>query len=408
MRFLFYSHDGLGLGHTRRHLAVASALAKQVPDAAILVATGAEETGRLGLPRQVEILKLPGLRKDANDTYSSRRLRVSVSEIRSLRSALLVSAVRAFEPRVVLVDKHPFGASGEFKRGLEVLRRAGARTVLGLRDILDEPRQVREEWRKVQPLIAEYYDQVLIYGERGVYDAVKEYSFSAAMAQRTQFCGYVFVPESPLALENFEWPFPTREKRVRPVVLATSGGGEDGSRMLATFMRASVGAAWQGVVVAGPMTPDAESASLERLANECGVAFRHFVPHLSALFGSVDALVCMGGYNTLVEAVALEVPTVCVPRIQPRLEQLMRAKAFEQLGLIQVCHPEELDPPALKAKLTTVLADRAGALPTRVGPQLDLDGARRAANCLVSLARTSDAGRRTRPAVTTPAVSRAY
>src|SRR6185503_7582719 len=87
MRFLFYSHDGLGLGHTRRHLTVAAALAQQAPDAAILLATGAEEPGRFGLPRQVEILKLPGLRKDANEKYSARRLKVSVNEIRALRSA---------------------------------------------------------------------------------------------------------------------------------------------------------------------------------------------------------------------------------------------------------------------------------------------------------------------------------
>ena len=86
MRFLFYSHDGLGLGHTRRHLAVASALAEQAPEAAILLATGAEEVARFGLPRQVEILKLPGLRKDANEMYSARRLRVSVQDIRALRS----------------------------------------------------------------------------------------------------------------------------------------------------------------------------------------------------------------------------------------------------------------------------------------------------------------------------------
>src|SRR5262247_3119912 len=98
MRFLLYSHDGFGLGHTRRHIAVATALAEQAPDAAILLATGSEDAGRQGLPRQIEILKLPGLRKDANEKYSSRRLKVSVREIRSLRSSLLLTAVKAFQP----------------------------------------------------------------------------------------------------------------------------------------------------------------------------------------------------------------------------------------------------------------------------------------------------------------------
>ena len=93
LRFLFYSHDSLGFGHTRRHLAVAAAVAERASAATILLVTGAEEIARHGLPRQVEILKLPGLRKDGNERYSSRRLPVSVAEIRSLRSALLAATV---------------------------------------------------------------------------------------------------------------------------------------------------------------------------------------------------------------------------------------------------------------------------------------------------------------------------
>src|SRR2546425_12401920 len=117
MRFLFYSHDGLGLGHTRRHLAIASSLTELAPGSAILLATGADDVNRLGLPPQVEVLKLPSLRKLANDKYFSRRLRLPVAEIRALRSALLLAAVKSFQPAVVLADKHPFGASGEFKAG---------------------------------------------------------------------------------------------------------------------------------------------------------------------------------------------------------------------------------------------------------------------------------------------------
>jgi len=386
MRFFFYSHDGLGLGHTRRHLTVASALAQQAPDAAILLATGAEEPGRFGLPRQVEILKLPGLRKDANEKYSSRRLKVSVNEIRSLRSALLFSAVKAFQPQVVLVDKHPFGASGEFKPGLKALRRAGGRAVLGLRDILDAPPQVLAEWKKVRDLIATHYEQVVIYGEQGVFDPVSAYNFPEALAKKTHFSGYVFSPENPLALQNFDWPFPPRDRRSRPVVLATCGGGEDGFRILEMFMRSSFQAPWQAVTVAGPMTPDAELERLERIAVETGVTFRHYVPHLSALFGSVDALVCMGGYNTLVEAAALGVPTVCVPRIHPRLEQLMRAQAFERLGLLQLCPPERLSVHELRSEIESALKLSRTSLKARAHRVLDFTGAQRAASSLLALA----------------------
>ena len=399
MRFLFYSHDGLGLGHTRRHLAVAAALAAQSPEASILLATGAEEIARHGLPRQVEILKLPGLRKDANEKYSARRLQVSTGEIRELRSALLLTAVKKFQPNVVLVDKHPFGAGGEFKAGLKALRRFGGRAVLGLRDILDEPRQVLREWHpyKMQKRIAEFYDQVLIYGNREVFDPVVAYAFPPALVERTRFCGYVFSPEDERSLENFEWPFPPREKRIRPVVLATTGGGEDGHRALAAFIRVAAGAPWQGVVVAGPMTPEPELAALQQLAGEGGVTFRHYVPHLSALFGSLDALVCMGGYNTLVEAAALGVPTVCVPRVTPRTEQLLRAEAFNRLGLLQVCRPEQLDSPTLGEQIAAALQSPREDLRARAHQALHFDGAQQAARRMLSLANESAPAARANP-----------
>ena len=59
-RFLFYSHDGLGLGHVRRNLAIAHALTEVSADASVLVLTGAAEAASLGVPPRVSIAKLPG------------------------------------------------------------------------------------------------------------------------------------------------------------------------------------------------------------------------------------------------------------------------------------------------------------------------------------------------------------
>jgi len=134
------------------------------------------------------------------------------------------------------------------------------------------------------------------------------------------------------------------------------------------------------------MAPDAELARLKKLAAQTKVAFRHFIPHLSALFGSVDALVCMGGYNTLVEAAALGVPTVCVPRIRPRVEQLMRADAFQRLGLLQMCHPEQLTVDRLRVHIENALRISPTTLRAHAHKVLDFDGARRAAKSLLSLA----------------------
>jgi predicted glycosyltransferase len=394
MRFLFYSHDGLGLGHTRRHLAVATALAREAPESVIMLATGAEEFVRHGLPRQIEILKLPGLQKLGNENYAARRLAISATEVRELRSRLLFTAVKSFQPDVVLVDKHPFGASGEFKDGLKQLRKQGGRAVLGFRDILDEPAHVLAEWKpfKMQKRIAEFYDQVIIYGDAAVFNPIEEYRFPASLADRTQFCGYVFSRENAASLENLDWPFPTRAERKRSVVLATMGGGEDGARSLEQFMRACEQATWQGVAVAGPMMPDAELERLQRLAASLGVTFRSYIPHLSALFTQVDALVCMGGYNTLVEAAALGVPTVCIPRIAPRTEQLIRAEAFARLGLLQVGRPDEINPDKLRAQIGAALRSSPHELSALAHGALNFNGAQQAAEQLCNLAVERKAG----------------
>jgi predicted glycosyltransferase len=390
MRFLFYSHDGLGLGHMRRHLAVAAALTEMTPEASVLLASGADDVNCFDLPRHVEILKLPGLRKVDNDHYVARRLRISTTEIRALRSALLQAAVKAFRPAVVLVDKHPFGASGEFRNALSTARQHGAKTALGLRDILDAPATVRKEWAQhgVQEGVAANYDAVLIYGNRFVFDPVTEYELPPEVAERTHFCGYLVNRESAELRPDSEPRLLALPACQRPVVLASAGGGEDGYRLLKTFIRAAAQASWQGVVIAGPMTPTSSMDLLRRMAAEAQVDLHSFVPNLDRLFDSVDALVCMGGYNTLAEAVSRGVSVVSVPRISPRSEQLIRAEAFERLGLLRLLRPEQLNVESLRHAVDTAIGRPRAGLLERAHSLLNFDGSRRAAAQLLSMATT--------------------
>ena len=383
-RFLFYSHDGLGLGHTRRHLVVARALAELAPESSILLATGADIVSRLGLVPPIDILKLPGLRKVSNEEYVPRRLGIPVSEIRALRSALLTAAIEAYRPDVVLVDKHPFGAKGEFRAGLEELRAAGGRAVLGLRDILDEPANVLKEWsaHRMRERISEFYDLVLVYGERSVFDPIVEYRFPEVLAARTRFCGYVLDHDDAGALPENSTP----EDRSRATVLATTGGGEDGFFLLETFLRAAADRSWKGIAVAGPMSSGPELERLRSLAAGSDVELHTFVPNLSQMFRSVDALVCMGGYNTLVEAVSSGVPTVCVPRTSPRSEQLIRARAFAKLDLLSVLEPDALTPGKLNQAVGVAIGRSRRQPRTCVNSGLGFDGARKAAGHLFALA----------------------
>ena len=229
-------------------------------------------------------------------------------------------------------------------------------------------------------------DLVLVYGERSVFDPVTTYRFPPPLAARTRFCGYIVNRDEADCVTE---PIPHAllgENRSRPVVLATTGGGEDGFLLLQAFARAAAGAPWDGILVTGPMTSGPELKTLRRLAAEANVTLGTFVPNLSRVFQSIDALVCMGGYNTLVEGVSRGVPAVCVPRTSLRSDQLLRARAFERLDLLSVLEPEKLDPQNLKQVIEKVIGTSRKELLARVRASLHFDGAHTAAEHLLALA----------------------
>jgi predicted glycosyltransferase len=392
LRFMLYSHDGLGLGHARRNLAIAAALTEAQPAASVLLVTGCRELGTYGLAPNVDVVTVPALRKLGNGHYWARRLAVSGRDIGALRAAQIEAAVKGFRPDVMLVDKHPLGVREELRPALDALHAAGGRAALGFRDVLDDPATVREEWSAGDLVSAaeSYFERLLIYGDRSVLDFVEEYRLPPSLAARARYCGYVVHPEAPQSLAVDALPmFATRIRR-RPTVLATAGGGEDGWHLLATFVRAAVDAPWNGVVVMGPQLAAPERDALCRMAAQAGVECHVSAPDLSSWFAHVDALVCMGGYNTLSEAISSGTPTLCVPRVHPRREQLIRARSFARLGLLRMLEPDRLDAAALRAEVAALPGPDRRRMARRAPAALGFGGARRAATELLELAGASN------------------
>ena len=386
-RFIFYSHDGCGLGHLRRNLAIAAAVTKAAPDASVLLLTGCIELGANGLAPNVEIVALPALRKLGNGRYDARRLPITRTELCVVRTGIISAAVESFRPDVLLIDKHPMGVGGELRPALERLATWGGRAVLGLRDILDDPATVRREWRHdgVIEFTEAHCDGLLIYGNPGVFDLVAEYELPASLAVRALYTGYVVHPDATPRLTL------ARPSGRRPRVLATSGGGEDGRRLLETFAEAARVAQWDAVMVAGPQSSPANQRALRSAAAEAGVEFHASVLDLSRWLLEVDALVSMGGYNTLSEALSLGTPTLCVPRAHPRTEQLIRGRAFASLGLLRVIEPDRLTPQRVRAEVTDLLDRDRRETGRRAHESLGFSGAQIAATALLDLAAAAQA-----------------
>ncbi|PRX97127.1 glycosyltransferase family protein [Allonocardiopsis opalescens] len=368
-RVALYSHDAQGLGHTRRNLALAGALSRLSPRPDTLLLSGAPEAAAFRRPPGCDLVSLPGLLKDVRGGYQARALSASLVELVGLRAAILCSTLRAFAPDLLVVDKHPRGVFGELEPALRELAAQGrTRVVLGLRDVLDDPSVAAAEWageRGSQALRC-YYDEVWAYGDPEVSDPVADLGLPADLAAISRHTGY-------LSHGRFDGGAAQGAPHPAPYVLGLAGGGGDGVRLAESFVRAPLPEGMRAVFVTGPQMPAADRARLAAHAAERpGVTVRGFVDDPGRWLSHASAVVAMGGYNTVCEALATAAPLLVVPRVRPRGEQLLRARRMAAAGLLDLLHPDRLSP----ARIGRWLAGAAVREPApRTG--VDLDGLHR-------------------------------
>ncbi len=351
LHIALYSHDTVGLGHTRRNLLIAQAFSCAYPNASILMLTGAATSGQFSPLPRVDFLTLPAMTKGEDGDYEARTLEVSLKQLVKLRSRAIWAALKTFKPDAFIVDNVPKGAVGELERSLRKLCKKGrCRTVLGLRDILDEPKAVRRQWAKAEneASIAEYFDDVWVYGDRNVYDQALEYRFSAKTAAKLRYVGY-FDGRARLAAQPVLTELPEGvQPELGKLVLAQVGGGQDGAPLALAFARTQLPKGCYGVLVTGPYLPPEVKADLEALAaDNPRLTVLEFVQEPTRLLQHADRVIAMGGYNTTFEVLSFGKPLLTVPRVEPRLEQFVRAERLHQLGLLDYLHPIDLTPERL-------------------------------------------------------------
>ncbi len=338
----------MGIGHMRRNLLIAQAFAAAPVEAAILLIAGAHEVNAFGVPPGVDCLTLPALRKHANGQYQARRLDISLEELIALRAKAVAAALEAFEPDVLIVDKVPRGAVGELDPSLKYLRAGGAtRCVLGLRDVLDDPATVRREWREAanEQAISEYYDAVWVYGDARIYDLVREYHFCPEMAAKVRYTGYLDQCQRT-RLNDIDGAelLPTFGESSERLVLCLLGGGQDGGPLAEAFAQADFPPGVMGIILTGPfLPPEVQQRLSRRAALNPQLRVLKFVTDLDLLLSRADRVVAMGGYNTICEVLSFEKQALIVPRVKPRVEQLIRAERLRELGLLEVLHPDQLN-----------------------------------------------------------------
>jgi predicted glycosyltransferase len=357
---MLYSHDTYGLGHLRRTLALAHFFRSQRPFTQLIV-TGSPLAHRFPLPRGADYIKLPSVVKVAAGTYESRSLSLPFRSVLDLRRDILLGAARHFRPRVLVVDNVPGGLKGELVPTLRFLKSISGRLVLGLRDVIDDAERVRSMWAKdgSYRLLDEAYDRILVYGVQDVFDPVAEYGFSARAADKTRFTGYIGREPATRDPEQIRAALGVGTERL---VLVMAGGGQDGYELLRMCLEAArlrrKGSSFELLLVGGPLLPEDHAHQVRTLARKRSTHYIDFLEDVTSYVHAADAVVSMGGYNSVCELLSLEKPALIVPRISPRKEQLIRAQELGRRGCLRMLHPADITPRRMVTEIERLLNER--------------------------------------------------
>jgi predicted glycosyltransferase len=349
-RMMMYSQDGFGLGHMRRTTSIANQIVKVRSDAAILTLADSKLGQFFESSTNHDYIKLPSILKAGPGDWRAVSLPLEFEAVSAMRRELIRSVVLSYRPNVLLVDHMPHGAMGELLPTLEALRAVGAdtRIVLGLRDILDAPEVVRRRWEVegAYDAIERFYDAVLVYGKREVFDLADAYGFSASVRDRMHYTGFVCTPQSA------RYPARARAKYISSgdsetkLIVAMAGGGADAYPMMRALLDAlPTIAACQKVflaVVTGPFMPADQRRDLEARARGLPARVSMSVNDTLSYIEAADLTVAMAGYNTTMEILRSGKRAILIPRRGPSAEQRMRARLFAEHGWVEMIDPDDL------------------------------------------------------------------
>jgi predicted glycosyltransferase len=376
---LLYVQHLLGIGHVKRSLRLAKALADE--DIEVTLVSGGEPLGEeIGAVFE-RVIQLAPIR--ASDASFKNLIgpggRPIDENLRETRRAALLGALTSARPDALVIEAFPFGRRA-FRFELDPLieaarsRRPRPLVLCSLRDIVivpDDPNRHRE----IADRVRADFDSVLVHGDPAFIPLEESFPATSEIADRLVYTGYIGgVDQTEVADEAVG----------RNEVLVSAGGGAVGSALLSTALEARrngclASRVWR--LLAGPNLPEQAFRTMAcRLP--AGVVLERYRRQLPQMLQRCRVSVSQGGYNTILDILAARARAVIVPFASEReTEQQLRATRLAALGVIELVPEAELSP----LRLARAIENAVEAEPQRIA--IDTNGARRAAGLIADMIR---------------------
>jgi predicted glycosyltransferase len=365
------------LGHLRRALEVARRLSETFDVTVVFGDAGSRD---IEIPDGVETVTLPALGMDLDTNI------IDISRSNDLRDRIVArrdAMIRVFErlkPRVVAIENFPFTQHGLRGEVLPLVERArngvyGESLVVCMTDGILFGGPSKEESRAdvAADLLDRYFDLVVVQSDP-VFARLEEF----------------FQPRNTLHTPLYHTGFVTREAESAPVaddlnldtVLVSAGDGEHGGPLYRAaieahkILRPTMPRPMK--IVAGDLLPEDEwQKLLVRGDNVKDLIIERSVPDLRSEMSSASWCVSQCGYNTAVNAIYAQTPSLFVPSGKDRRqEQLVRAQRLVYWGAGRLLMPHHLNGVSLANEIQQLVKFE----PRKI--YFDLNGAANAAHLI--------------------------
>jgi predicted glycosyltransferase len=379
-RVFIYVQHLLGIGHLKRAVTLANALAAEGLE--VTMASGGFAVPDLEL-RGVRLVQLPPVGTGDSGFKSlvdANGIPVD-EEWKARRRELLLEAWHACEPHVLLLELYPFGRRQMRFELLPLLDAAsGAQprplVVSSVRDVLGGGQRDPARQDEMLEVFQKYFDRLLVHGDPSLIPLERTFRHAGRIGDRLHYTGYVVERKAPVAL-------PGAGNRIDGTgeVLVSAGGGAVGRKLLEAAIRARplsglAKRTWR--ILGGVNAGQADMEALSRLAIESGegrVVVEQARPDFAHMLENCELSVSQGGYNTMMEILQAGARSVVVPFSGgAEIEQTLRTRLLAERGLVEMVEESVLDPEILAAAV-----DRAAARPRGAADGIDLGGAGRTA-----------------------------
>lgn len=189
---LIYAHDGRGLGHASRSIAIGMAVRRLYPELKVLFITGSRLVSQLIDSVPLDWLKLPAYQTKVVGGVSSGRMafiNLSDTELGECRRSIIQHLIDVLRPRCILADHSPQGKHKELVPSLETTRDTDTRWVLGVRGWVGRVPQVWSDTAK--KLFSEHYRHLLWYGDSGLLGEAQPSALKSHFSVQPLETGYV-------------------------------------------------------------------------------------------------------------------------------------------------------------------------------------------------------------------------